>query len=153
MADDPVVAITSLLERDYGIARSKLSPSTRVLHDLRIDGDDAVELIQWIKGRFGTDFACLEQQWPSYFNPEGMTLRSAFIGVLSIMVAGVFGMILAPSPVPHFAAVALSLGSSLVCAWALHLFLPRREVRPVTIGQLAEAVRCGAWPNRPGDVA
>ncbi|TSD83037.1 hypothetical protein FFK22_039860 [Mycobacterium sp. KBS0706] len=153
MADDPVAAITSLLERDYGIPRSMVSPSTRVLHDLRIDGDDAVELIEWIRGRFGTDFARLEQQWLSYFNPEGMTLRSAFIGVLSIIVAGVVGMISAPSHVPHFAAVALSLGSSLVCAWALHRFLPRREVRPLTIGQLADAVRSGAWPSRPADVA
>jgi len=48
--------------------RKPIEPSTSVNFDIRLDGDDAFELLDTIRKRFGTRFDTLD--WHKYFNDE-----------------------------------------------------------------------------------
>lgn len=42
--------------REFCGNKEKLLPTTRLHHDLRIDGDDAAELLERVAARYGTNF-------------------------------------------------------------------------------------------------
>ena len=142
MADDPLTAIVSLLEREHGINRGKLSPSSRLLHDLRVDGDDAIELIQEIRKRFGTDFTALEGRWSQHFRAEGGSYSN--LGVWVVCFTIIF-LVLSMLNVQPIVVMVFSLVLSFFCARYANRFLLEREMHPVTISELANAVRRGAW--------
>lgn len=50
------------------VSRESLTPSTRLLHDLGIDGDDAVEILTDFGKRFGVDLSSFPFQ--RYFGSE-----------------------------------------------------------------------------------
>jgi len=47
--------VIDLLAHERGLTRDKFNPSDRLLHDLGMDGDDAVDFFNSVHERFGTD--------------------------------------------------------------------------------------------------
>ena len=141
MNNNPQQVIIDLLEQAHGIARSKLSPSSRLLDDLRVDGDDAAQLFQRVHD-------LLYEQWGIFFNNEGLSFRTVLLGtaliipstVLSVAVGMYFNL---SENATGLMAIPMFFG----LAWLLRKVCRRREMHPVTIAALAEVVRQGGWPH------
>ena len=151
--DDPLAAITDLLREEHGIAQAKLHPSTKLGHDLGVDGDDVSDLLQHLHERFGTDFSALNEHWTEFFHNEGASPRSILIGLLlmvpstalTVWVADVFSL---------STGIAGTIGvATFFTFWvALGWLFPAKPKRPVTIAGLADVIRAGAWPTDPTEV-
>ena len=148
MNNNPQQVIIDLLEEEHGIARSKLLPSSRLLHDVGVDGDDAAELFQCIHDRYGTDFTALYEQWRIFFNNEGLSFRTFLLGTALIIPSTVLSVAVGM----HFNLSEKATGLMAIpmffgLAWLLRKVCRRREMHPVTIAALAEVVRQGGWPH------
>jgi len=95
-----------------------LAASTRVLHDLRIDGDDAVEFIEKF---FDTFNVANVENFPvhRYFGPEGTAAVPLL--VIPALVSAVCRSVLGRRPAPD------------------------ADSHPLTLGMLLEAMRAGRW--------
>lgn len=149
MADEVLNAIGEILREEHKIPPRKLLPTARLAEDLGIDGDDAVALFERLSDRFGTDFSALFERWIHHFRREGISPREFLIGVPLVLIAGA-------------ASAAFYLWLGLPSAWwtvvltfatTAALLLPvrrrltARPSEPVTVADLAAAVRSGAWPR------
>jgi hypothetical protein len=145
--DDPIDAIMSILETEHARQRTKMSPSSRILFDLGVDGDDAAALLESINKRFGTDFTHIYQHWTGYFGNEGLPVGFLLIGLaLSLTVTA---MVVAINPwlhLPDWLLPWLSIALVLSLYFGIGSLLARRQTYPVTIADLADAVRSGSWP-------
>lgn len=56
-----------------GVRKMHLSFTSRLRHDLGLEGGDAVEFFSTLATRFGTDPTVLEEDWSSYFGPDGLS--------------------------------------------------------------------------------
>lgn len=152
MDDDPTAAVHRLLVDGQGVPARKVTRDARIVHDLGVDGDDAAELFEELHERFGTDFGALEGQWREFFNTEGASPRAILFAIPATIIFGaVAGIISAVLHWPKLVAVLLALlllvaGSRLLSLWF------GRELRPLTVGGLAQIVEAGCWPTDPGNV-
>ena len=90
--------VVMFLSDHLSIAPDKLTRSTRLFHDLGIDGDDAVELIESFSDRFSVDIADFE--FSRYFGEEAAVtplsiFRIFFHGTKDIRPLSVESLILA----------------------------------------------------------
>jgi acyl carrier protein len=60
--------ILALVSRKTGLPQSALKPEQRLLHDLGLDGDDAVELFLDVSRQFRVEFGGLRIE--NHFRPE-----------------------------------------------------------------------------------
>jgi hypothetical protein len=67
-ADDIETKVRSIIARLAGT--KSFTSATSINVDLGIEGDDAVELIEWLHKEFGTSFAGLDMR--NYFDDEGI---------------------------------------------------------------------------------
>ena len=74
--EDVFNKITKLVSNEVGVRESKLTRTTRLYEDLKIDGDDAFELLKSFEQEFQVDMKNFD--FNSYFAPEGIDL----LGVL-----------------------------------------------------------------------
>jgi len=152
MGDDPTAAVHHLLVDGHGVPAHKVTSEARIVHDLGVDGDDAAELLEELHKRFGTDFDALEGQWREFFNTESASPGSILLGIPAVIIFGaVAGIISAVWHLPKLVAVLLALlllviGSRLLSHWF------GKELRPLTVGGLAQIVEAGRWPADPGNV-
>ena len=117
----------------------RLSPTTRLLHDLAIDGDDAVGLFEQLRERFGTDLTQLHLNWNEHFGPEGIPGSTAFgvicAGLAVQLVCRVAGDV-----------AGLATGVAFFVGWLWLRRQTRDELTPITVADVAHAVHGGAWP-------
>lgn len=141
-----------LLVTGQGVPEGKVAPNARIVHDLGVDGDDAGELFQALHERFGTDFSELTRQWRVFFNTEGASPRAILSGILAIVVCGgAAGALAAALRWPTMFAWGLTLALLVGGGWLFSRWFGR-ELKPVTVGGLAEIVQAGRWPSDPADV-
>lgn len=114
--------------------------TSRVLHDLGIDGDDAVELFTGLHERFGTDFTHLYEHWSEHFGPEGIPLS---VGLVIIPAAIVGGIVTRNSGM--VASVTVTLALVVMSLWVVRRLWPVK-VKPITVGEIVRAVEAGSWP-------
>src|SRR5258708_39994251 len=142
MAAEVQVEITKILVERFGIRRAEMTPASRLLHDLGIEADDAIELFQELHRRYGTDFTALYESWQSYFNNECISRRGFLIAVLVIIpMAGLYGALFASLGFSYNAAL---LGCFIVTAtvwWLADRIVPKRRLRAITIAEVVETVR------------
>ena len=132
--------IIKLLVEDFGIRSSKLTPSSRLLHDLGIDGDDANKLFQKVHERYGTDFTGLYQSWHSYFGNEA----SMLIAVLAIIVAGFFGGVSAALGFSANVGLAGAFIGTATVLWLVAV-LSQKRMQPISVAEVVEAIERGSW--------
>ena len=71
--------VMEMLAQERGLPRNKIEPSSRLLQDLRIDGDDAVDFFISLQDRFGTDLSALQERWSEHFGPEGFSCLNGLV--------------------------------------------------------------------------
>lgn len=62
--------VISLLILHTNAKREEISPSTRLQHDLGMDGDDAVDFFDQFSRQFNVDIDALKEDWALHFGPE-----------------------------------------------------------------------------------
>lgn len=136
--------IVGMLADERGLSAEKISPSSRLLHDLGMDGDDAVEFFQSLQERYGTDLTNLYQHWGDYFGPEGFSCWNGLI-ILPAAVAGgvVAGLLDLGAMVGFLIAVVLLVA----WYWAIHRVTPD-PLQPITVAEVVSAAEAGAWPDK-----
>ena len=68
MSDSTFYDVREFVAERSGHTSNRLTPETRLLHDLGIDADDAFELFLAFSERFGVDLSTMH--WPDYFGSE-----------------------------------------------------------------------------------
>jgi hypothetical protein len=132
--------------RDYIAAMAEVKPekvqlATRLLDDLGIDGDDAVELFKGLHERFGTDFAPLYERWGDHFGPEDIGCATALVFLPGLGVGGIIGTNF--GALPGIAVAAALVALSLWLAPKLGL---GPDIKPITVAEVIEAVKTRSWP-------
>ena len=69
----------AMLAKERGVPIERIKPSSRLLDDLGMDGDDAVEFFIDVKNTFDAGISLLEENWNRHFGPEGM---SCWLGII-----------------------------------------------------------------------
>lgn len=138
--------IIGLVAHERGLPREKVHLSDRLLHDLGMDGDDAVDFFNSVHDRFGTDFTHLHENWSEHFGPEGF---SCWYGLAIILAAVVGGTVAAMSGLSAVWGVAITVAILAVALWASRRWGPADRTVPITVGQVSAAVEAGVWPKRP----
>lgn len=138
--------IMGLVAHERGLPREKVHLSDRLLHDLGMDGDDAVDFFNSVHERFGTDLTHLHEQWSHYFGPEGF---SCWYGLAIIPAAVIGGAVASMAGLSALWGFVITVPLLAAALWALRRWGPPDRTVPVTVGEVVAAVEAGAWPCRP----
>lgn len=141
--------VIDLLAEERGLARERVQLSDRLLQDLGMDGDDAVDFFNSVHERFGTDLAHLGEHWSEHFGPEGLSCWNGLVIVPFALIGGVVGGIVGPSKFWSYA-IAFAVAVALLAAWfwAMRRWGPPDKMVPITVAEVVAAVEAGAWPTR-----
>jgi acyl carrier protein len=66
--------VLDLLASERRANKAELQPEDRLLEDLGMDGDDAVDFFKSFGEMFSVDLDALWHHWKLHFSPEGFTL-------------------------------------------------------------------------------
>ena len=138
--------VVDLLAEHTGVPRDEVKPSSRLLHDLGMDGDDAVEFFAALQRRFGTDLASLYEHWAEHFGPEGISSQDLLL-LVPIGLAVAAPILLFDLPV--WAALALALPLGGLSVWLCSKLPIGPRMRPITVANVIAAVERGRWPKKP----
>jgi len=137
--------VIALVAEELEVPVSKLTPSSRLLEDLGMDGDDAVEFFQAFEERFSPELEPLYRHWAKHFGPEGWgwsdyQLNWAALAALGVLGAGLVGVL----PIWSSGVGGAGLLATFVLGW-----LSERKNRPhvpITVRDLIEAAVTKHWP-------
>lgn len=139
--------VIELVVQERGLPREKVHVSDRLLQDLGIDGDDAVDFFNSVHERFGTDLTHLYEHWSEQFGPEGL---SCWNGLVIIPAAVIGGVVAGVADLPAFWGVAITVALLAAWLWVMRRWGPPDRMLPITVGEVVAAAEVGAWPRRPG---
>lgn len=88
-----------------GVRKEHLSFTSRLRHNLGLEGDDAVEFFSTLATRFGTDLTVLEEDWSSYFGPDGLSIEPVAVIAACVAIIGAVAML---AGLPGVGAIALA---------------------------------------------
>jgi acyl carrier protein len=137
--------IIGMLADERGIKPHRILLSSRLVQDLGMDGDDAVEFFGHFGKALNVELAELHSHWDEHFGPEGGGPSLGYMGVIGAAV--VFGDLL-HRVLPWLHAWASMLVLLIVFGWVFNRLFPAPEGRmttPVTVGDLVDAAREGRW--------
>jgi hypothetical protein len=136
--------VIEFLAHERGLPVGKVRPSDRLLQDLGMDGDDAVDFFTSLHERFGTDLTHLQGHWNEHFGPEGMSCWNALVIIPLCLLAGLVAAF-AHSVFWGVVAAAVLFGAwvSIMRTWG-----PREKMVPIAVSEVVAAVEAGAWPTR-----
>ncbi len=138
--------VIDLVADERGLPREKVGLSDRLLQDLGMDGDDAVDFFNTVHERFGTDLTALHEHWSEHFGPEGF---SCWNGLVIIPAAIVGGLVAGAAGLSTFWGVALTVALIATWLWVMRRWGPPDRMVPVAVADVVAAVEAGAWPSRP----
>jgi hypothetical protein len=137
--------VIRLVAHERSLPREKVHLSSRLLHDLGMDGDDAVDFFESVHERFGTDLTHLHEHWSEHFGPEGFSCWNGLIIIPAGMIGGAVAVVAGLST---FWGMTISGALLAVWVWAMRRWGPPDKMVPVTVGEVVAAVEAGAWPCR-----
>jgi acyl carrier protein len=141
MAANSASRILELLAENRGMRVEQIWPESRLLHDLGMDGDDAVDFFSDLQNEFGTDFAVLDEHWSDHFGGEHLTL-AGFIGIVVSVFMGFAAAEIAS--VGHPLLWAFGIGAIWLFAFgAWPLRGPSRI--PILVAEVIASVQAGKW--------
>jgi acyl carrier protein len=115
--------------------------TTRLLDDLGMDGDDAVEFFNRVHERFGTDLTHLHSRWREHFGPEALPCTAVPVIALAAVVGGLVGSVAGP-----IAGTATAVAALAASVWALPKLGLVDKMTPITVAEVVSAVEAGSWP-------
>ncbi len=118
---------------------------SRLVEDLGIDGDDAVEFFKAFEAQFRADLSPLYCHWSKHFGPEGWGWSDVRLNWLmligaGVLVAGVGGV---------FMPLGVLIGGAILLATITAGFWMRWKAGPsipVTVADLIVAAETRQWP-------
>lgn len=142
-------SVIGFVARQRGVSAESVQLETRLLQDLGLDGDDALEFMEEFGREFGVDLARLEGRLSRHFGGEAegtlaFAIPAALVAGLAYLLSR-SNMILPP----------LAWMAAALPAVALALFLHwrrRRSRHVITVADLVNAASAGRWvgaPQRP----
>jgi len=137
--------IIGLVAHERGLPREKIHLSHRLLQDLGMDGDDAVDFFNSVHELFATDLNHLHEHWSDHFGPEGF---SCWNGLVIIPAAVIGGAIMGVADLPAFWGVGITVALLAAWLWVVRRWGPPDRMVPITVGEVVAAVETGAWPSR-----
>jgi hypothetical protein len=137
--------VMEMLAKERGLAPAKTDPSSRLLQDLGMDGDDAVAFFTLLHERFGTDLTALHEAWSDHFGPEGF---SCWNGLVIVPVAGIGGVAAGLLGLGTAGGIAITVILLALWLWVMKTWGPPEKMQPITVAQVIAAVEAGAWPRR-----
>lgn len=134
--------VLDMLARERGLLLARLTPSSRLLEDLGMNGDDAVDFFSEIQTKFGTDLTPLQANWSNHFGPEGL---SCWFGLIVIPAAFAAGLIVAAIGWPKWTGFAIALAIVAIVIWLLRKLPTKKAGEPITVADLVASVKAGVW--------
>ena len=138
MQDDLERQVVAMLARDLGLPIARIRPSSRLLDDLGMEGDDAVAFFIDLKKTFGTDLSLLERHWPRHFSPEGLHPGIALVIVPCVIAAT---MIVGLAGLPKWTGVVLAILLIVATIKALNRIPRKSPYLPITVADVVGAVK------------
>jgi acyl carrier protein len=150
-AENLEARVIELVAQMGEVTPERVTLTTRLLHDLGIDGDDAVQLFDGVHERFGTDLTHLYEVWSEHFGPEGMPLSAGLMIIPASVAGGVVFSLLNPRVGDVAAGIAAVVAAAAVVVASIWIgrkagFI--KDVTPITVGEVIRAVEASAWPRR-----
>ena len=139
--------VFDLVAEERGVARDRVKLSSRLLHDLGMDGDDAVDFFETVHERFGTDLTHLHASWKEHFGPEGF---SPWNGLIIIPAAVIGGLIAGRADLTAPWGFAIAIALLVLWGGIMQRRGPPDKLVAVTVADVVHAVEAGAWPSRVG---
>jgi hypothetical protein len=133
--------VIQLVAEAAEVKPEKVHLTARLLHDLGMDGDVAVDFFARVQERFGTDLTNLHSRWREHFGQEGLSWAAGVIFIPAAVIGGAVGRIAGP-----VAGTATAVASLVVSIWALPKLGLADAITPITVAEVVSAVEAGAWP-------
>jgi len=143
--DETASEVLEMLAKERGLSQTKIQATSRLLQDLGMDGDDAVDFFTSLQERFGTDLTALHEGWGDHFGPEGFSCWNGLVILPAAMIGGVAAGFLDLGAAGGIALTVALLGLLL---WVMKTWGPRDTMQPITVEQVIAAVQAGTWPQR-----
>lgn len=137
--------MVEMLARERGLSAAEISASSRLLQDLGMDGDDAVDFFNTLQERFGTDLSTLHERWSNHFGPESFSCWNGLVVMPASVLGGVAAALLNLGAVGGITITVALLAFRL---WIIKTWGPADKMHPITVEQVIAAVEAGAWPRR-----
>jgi len=136
--------ILEMLAKERGLPAARIQLSSRLLQDLGMDGDDAVDFFISIRERFDTNLAELQSRWSEHFGPEGMSLWNA---VIVIPIAALGGVGAAFLHLSKGWAIGFVIALFVVWIGAMRRWGLADKMVAITVADVIAAVELGVWPT------
>jgi len=143
--ESAAIEVVEMLAKERGLSQTKIDASSRLLQDLGMDGDDAVDFFASLQERYGTDLTALHEEWSDHFGPEGF---SGWTGLVIILLAVVGGVVAALLDFGAVGGIAITVALLALWLWAMKTWGPSEKMQPITVRQVIAAVEAGSWPRR-----
>jgi hypothetical protein len=137
--------IIALVVKETGTEGKSVDLTSRLSHDIGMDGDDAVEFFEKFGEQFHVDLNALGNHWHQHFVSEG-TLGVPCLSLVVGMGAAVLVGVLLPAAVRwnRAGAAALAIALIAVTGWVFSS-TARFKKAPVTVQDLVDAATSGKW--------
>jgi acyl carrier protein len=135
--------VVKLVAEQRGLAPQKVALNSRLLHDLGMDGDDAVEFFEEFEKRYGADLAPLYRHWHRHFGPEGCGSPTSLLVMLLLLFAPLLLMPFGISPLWVWGA---EIAALLLWLWPLRQWPLKDKTIAVTVQDLVLAAETKRWP-------
>jgi hypothetical protein len=135
--------VIDLIAHERGLPRHKVTLCSRLLHDLGMDGDDAVEFFQDFAKRYDADLTALYHHWDRHFGPEGFGSPMMFLSGIVLVLLPLPLMPLGISPALIWG---LELAAVLLWLWPLKQWPLKDKTIPITVEDVVKAARTRHWP-------
>ena len=142
---DVASEVFDLVAEERGVARDRVQLASRLLHDLGMDGDDAVDFFETVHDRFGTDLTNLHASWGTHFGSEGF---SPWNGLIIIPTALIGGVIAGSAGLSGLWGFAIAIALLVVWVLIMRRWGPPDKLVAVTVADVVQAVEAGAWPSQ-----
>jgi hypothetical protein len=137
--------LVEMLAKERGLAPAKIDVSSRLLQDLGMDGDDAVDFFISVQERFGTDLTALHERWSDHFGPEGLSCWNGLVIIPAAVIGGVAAVL---ADLGTAGGIVIAAALLALWLWVMKNLGPPDKMQPITVAQVIAALEAGAWPRR-----
>ncbi len=142
MNERVAIEVVEMLANERGVSPAKIDATSRLLQDLGMDGDDAVDFFISLQERFGTDLTTLHERWSDHFGPEGFSCWNGLVIMPAAVIGGVTAGLLDLGTTAGITIAVTLLG---LWIWVMKTWGPPDTLQPITVAQVIAAVEVGDW--------
>jgi hypothetical protein len=137
--------IINLIVEVTGIQRKRVQLSSRLVDDIGIDGDDAIDFFERFGQKLHVDLDVLYEHWDNHFCPEGF--GGVSIGYLVVIGASVVVGGLVHEAVSRIPVWLPMIGVIVLSFWIWGKFFVEHQPAktPITVQDLVAAAGSGKW--------